>query len=286
MVKHERFYRETTVFKVEDVLFRLSRARLEALSPVFRDMFSVPSPKVRNEKKEREGTSDANPIVLEGYKSVDFERLISLIYPSDDFLPGDPVPTYTKEEWISILKLSTAWEMDKVRKKAINALSRMTMSATEKILTGREFRVARWFSEGIEEIASTEDMKKYPIEDLALTFGWETAARVLYIWSNIPFKSVPSMVQANVAGFRCRWVACDQKLRDASRFSCYAGHATNYSDAGGPWRNSVRIPRTDLLIPGSEPDGGPTYSRDDIKKMFEEELQNLDGSGGPHSEEE
>ena len=96
-------------------------------------MFSVPPPGKRNDKKvEREGTSDVNPIVLEGYKSVDFERLIALIYPrfacatdvlcmiltagvySDDFLPGDPAPTYTKEEWTSILKLSTAWEMDKV----------------------------------------------------------------------------------------------------------------------------------------------------------------------------
>jgi BTB/POZ domain len=124
---------DVSLVQVENVLFRLSRARLESLSPVFRDMFTVPPP-TRNDKKGQEGTSDANPIVLEGYKSVDFERLIALVYPrfasdsfedclillllrvpfSDDFLPGDPVPTYTKEEWTSILKLSTAWEMEKV----------------------------------------------------------------------------------------------------------------------------------------------------------------------------
>ncbi|KAH6906456.1 hypothetical protein BKA70DRAFT_1287681 [Coprinopsis sp. MPI-PUGE-AT-0042] len=275
-MKHGRFYRETTVFKVENVLFRLSRARLESLSPVFRDMFTVPPP-TRNDKKAQaqEGASDANPIILEGYKSVDFERLIALIYPSDDFLPGDPPPTYTKEEWTSILKLSTAWEMEKVRKKAIAAISRMSMSATEKIQIGREYRVARWFSEGIEEISATEDMKKYPIEDLAQTLGWEAAARVLYIWSNIPLKSIPNVIQANVAGFRCRWTACDQRIRDARGLSCNAGHATNYSEAGGPWRNFVRITKADLMIPGSESEGGPTYCREDIKKMFEEELQSL-----------
>jgi hypothetical protein len=153
----------------------------------------------------------------------------------------------------------------------------MSMSATEKIQIGREYRVARWFSEGIEEISATEDMKKYPIEDLAQTLGWETAAKVLYIWSNIPpsLKSIPNVVQANVAGFKCRWAACDQKIRDSRGLSCNAGHATNYSEAGGPWRNFVRISKADLMIPGSEPDGGLTYCREDIKKMFEEELQAL-----------
>jgi hypothetical protein len=62
------------------VLHRLTRSRLEALSPVFRDMFSVPQPEGSSEG-DLEGSSDGHPIVLEGYKNVDFERLIALLYP-------------------------------------------------------------------------------------------------------------------------------------------------------------------------------------------------------------
>jgi hypothetical protein len=43
-------------------------------------MFAVPPPASDGEGG-REGASDANPIVLEGYLSLDFERLVALIYP-------------------------------------------------------------------------------------------------------------------------------------------------------------------------------------------------------------
>jgi hypothetical protein len=38
----------------------------------------------------------------------------AVCFSSDDYLPGDPLPIKTKEEWTSVLKLSTAWEMEKV----------------------------------------------------------------------------------------------------------------------------------------------------------------------------
>ena len=62
---------------MEGALFRVSRKRLESTSTVFRDMFSVPPPEGVIEVKVEDKS-----IVLEGYKSIDFERLLAFLEPS------------------------------------------------------------------------------------------------------------------------------------------------------------------------------------------------------------
>jgi hypothetical protein len=49
----------------------------ERESPVFADMFSFPAGSL----KEPEGNKDTSPVRLEQVKTVDFERLLGLLYP-------------------------------------------------------------------------------------------------------------------------------------------------------------------------------------------------------------
>ena len=77
-----------------------------------------------------QGHSKEDPIVLEGYKSNDFDALLKLLVPryersggTDHIVyqalprvrPFEPSPPHlSKEEWISVLTLSTIWEISKV----------------------------------------------------------------------------------------------------------------------------------------------------------------------------
>ena len=63
---------------MEDVLFTVPKRRLESTSSVFKDMFSMP----HSDGVAVEGQDELKPIVLEGYKAIDFERLLTFLDPS------------------------------------------------------------------------------------------------------------------------------------------------------------------------------------------------------------
>ncbi|KAH6906458.1 hypothetical protein BKA70DRAFT_1287686 [Coprinopsis sp. MPI-PUGE-AT-0042] len=222
VMKHDKFFREMAVFKVEDVLFQLDRSRLEALSPVFRDMFSVPPPAAES-GAGIEGASEANPIVLEGYKSVDFERLVSLIYPCDDYIPGDPLPITTKEEWISVLKLSSIWEMDKLKKMSIDHLSKLPVPEVEKVKLGREHQVMHWVSEGVKAIASAGSIDAYPMSDMVEKLGWEASAKILWIRGKMSRAVKNDKFVVDLTKITCHTPGCLRQLR-MEQMVCEGGH--------------------------------------------------------------
>jgi hypothetical protein len=100
-------------------------------SEVFADMFLLPSGlAMRSEGQDRD-----HPIVLEGYKKDEFTCLLKVMYPTYVhviFICIDFIYLWTfdrarfltpdgtldlqlkKEEWVSVLKLSTIWDMTKV----------------------------------------------------------------------------------------------------------------------------------------------------------------------------
>ena len=61
---------------VEDYLFKVPRDPFETESTVFRDMFLLPTGDFHTE----EGTSDDNPIYLEGVKKDEFELLLRVLF--------------------------------------------------------------------------------------------------------------------------------------------------------------------------------------------------------------
>jgi hypothetical protein len=65
-----------TIIKVENTLYRVHRGVLIQKSPIFRDMFALPSA----ENQQPEGTHQDNPIFLEQVTSEEFDDLLQWIY--------------------------------------------------------------------------------------------------------------------------------------------------------------------------------------------------------------
>jgi len=157
-------------FKVEDVLFKVPRYLLERNSDTFASLFTLPVPV--SSHAQTEGQSDENPIVLEGIRRIDFEWLLTVLYPLDT--PLD-LSALTKDAWISVLKLSTQWNFLDARALAIQQLTGQGMGPVERIVLAKQYDVSVWLRSGYTEIARSGE--GISVED-AGKIGWETAFRL------------------------------------------------------------------------------------------------------------
>jgi hypothetical protein len=48
------------------------------------------------------------------------------------------------DEWISVLKLSTAWKFAKLRRKALVVLTGIEIDPVERVILGRDHKVEKW----------------------------------------------------------------------------------------------------------------------------------------------
>jgi hypothetical protein len=163
-----------------------------------------------------------------------------------------------------------------VRKLAIDKLSEMEISATEKIQLGREYRVAQWFSEGIHEIASVADISAYPVEDLAQAVGWETAARLLWVRNRSSAMSEDVLV--DLSRLTCVHSFCSHPVDVGKSLNCADGHSASLRLNKRP-RTMASVCRAALSpvddtapLDPSEPDEGTIT---EIEKMFSQEIQAL-----------
>ncbi|OCH93454.1 hypothetical protein OBBRIDRAFT_832559 [Obba rivulosa] len=106
--RHERFYFEdgTVVFLMEDTLFKIYQFFKQG-SPIFRDMYSIPSPP----DQEVEGSTDGNAIVLHDTKVADFESLLAVFFPN------------------ALLELALKWHFDEIRDVAIEQLKKQGVAS-------------------------------------------------------------------------------------------------------------------------------------------------------------
>ncbi|EEB91828.1 hypothetical protein MPER_09749 [Moniliophthora perniciosa FA553] len=58
----------------------------------------------------------------------------------------------TRDEWMSILRLSTMWDFQKIRRIAIEKLQKLHMTPFEKVMLGREFTVNDWQWDGYVDL--------------------------------------------------------------------------------------------------------------------------------------
>ncbi|KAF8216986.1 hypothetical protein K438DRAFT_1798115 [Mycena galopus ATCC 62051] len=171
--RDEDYYFSTIIFKVEDRIFNVPRYHFERTSEVFAAMFTLPP----GDGVETEGKSDENAVVLEGISSGDFRALLKVLYPLHVRQPMlNAAQWMTKDEWISVLKLSTQWRFLDARDLAIKHLSdQPDIAIVDRILLARQYDVAAWLRKGYTDLAqrprgiSTEEAKK---------IGWEAAFRI------------------------------------------------------------------------------------------------------------
>ncbi|KAJ7097285.1 hypothetical protein B0H15DRAFT_36347 [Mycena belliarum] len=161
------YYLDSVIFKVQDRVFKVPRYHFEHNSEIFAATFTLPTAV----DAEAEGQSDANPFVLEGVSSVDFHRLLKVLYPLD--VPQ--ILSTSKDEWLSVLKLSTLWRFLDARDLAIKHITDRGLGSVEAILLSRQYEVAQWLRTGYTDLARCEE--GISLED-AEKIGWETTVRL------------------------------------------------------------------------------------------------------------
>ncbi|KAJ3513128.1 hypothetical protein NMY22_g15132 [Coprinellus aureogranulatus] len=168
----EHYYELVTFKVVEDKVYKVPRHGFISNSGVFQDMFKLPQA-----AGSTEGKADDNPVVLSCCTKPEFESLLEVLYPSMKFLPASKM---TKEEWISVLKLATFWDMQEVRSFAIENLSSMRqIHALEKIKLGWHYKVAEWVIEGYYTLIVNWGTLTVTLDEVGDALGWKSAAKVL-----------------------------------------------------------------------------------------------------------
>ncbi|KDR71487.1 hypothetical protein GALMADRAFT_229463 [Galerina marginata CBS 339.88] len=207
----KEFFWTNVFFKVEDTLFSVPRCEFEQSSEVFAGMFILPS----GPSASVEGGDKEHPIVLEGYKKDDFACLLKVMYPTArSLISGTNIDlVLTKEEWVSVLKLSTIWNMKQIREYAIHRLSTdMALSAIDKINLARAHKFAGWLEEGVTCLVNGDHVLTR--EELS-TLGWETASLILWIKDQLGH----SVNNSNTLRFRKDMIKCGFCTSSASLFS-------------------------------------------------------------------
>jgi len=166
------YYLTPITFQVENSLFKVPRHSFTQNSSIFRDMFSIPQ-SVDGSSSPPEGSSDSNPVRLPVNKG-DFRRLLEVLYPLE--IPS--APAMPKEGWISVLRLATMWEMDKVRGLAISQLTNAGMGSVEKIVLAKELHVPQWLRSGYQELVDRDEVPSMEDSD---RIGYPSAIRVFHV---------------------------------------------------------------------------------------------------------
>ncbi|KAF7356258.1 hypothetical protein MVEN_00957300 [Mycena venus] len=182
--RDQKYYLDSIIFKVrsrsshsrddldraqvEDRIFKVPRYHFERSSEIFATTFTLPT----GNDTDAEGNSDENPVILEGINSVDFQRLLNVLYPLD--IPQ--ILNMAKDEWISVLKLSTLWYFLDARDLAIQQLNnRPEIGSVERILLAQQYDVATWLRLGYTDLAKREE--GISLGD-AEKIGWQTTVRL------------------------------------------------------------------------------------------------------------
>ncbi|KAH6907067.1 hypothetical protein BKA70DRAFT_1286143, partial [Coprinopsis sp. MPI-PUGE-AT-0042] len=153
MEKHSLYFWDSITFKVEGVFFQLPKYRFVEESETFMAMVAPLDVALR-----------------------DFEHFLKAFLPRASAM-YDAEPGLSQDEWISVLKLSTLWRFNELRKLAISHLSwswpRPTMDPIDRICLAKEYRVYDWLLQGYQqegekigmEVALELSGRKAPLRD-------------------------------------------------------------------------------------------------------------------------
>ncbi|KAJ7718601.1 hypothetical protein DFH07DRAFT_700851, partial [Mycena maculata] len=141
--------------KVEGKLFKVPRRYFEENSEIFATIFTLPP----GANSPLDGSDDDVPFKLEGIRSNDFHSLLKVLYPlnAHRIWFSRPSLLLSKNEWISVLKLSTQWFFLDIRALAIENLSDTPIDAIERIILAKRYDVVDWLQAGYSELVRRPD---------------------------------------------------------------------------------------------------------------------------------
>jgi len=150
--RHAEYYFKDIIFLVENQLFKVPRRNFAIESEIFSDMFQLPVPS--EDERALDGSSDDQPLRLDGIKKSDFIQLLRAMFPLDSQQPD----VLTSEEWSSVLKLSTMWQFHKVRAIAIKNMEGLSMDLVDKIVIARRYDVSTWLVPTLNALIQREKL--------------------------------------------------------------------------------------------------------------------------------
>jgi len=168
----DEYYLAEIYFLVEGCLFQSYRQLFE-VSPVFREMFSLPI----REGEQPDGCLKSQPLRLDGIKRADFKPFVELINPT----PSADV-NFTISEWTSILKLSTMWDFTGIRQLTIKHMFKVQLTTPQRIDLARQYHIKEWFLPALNWYARQAN----PVteQDVAV-LGWDYILRILQARDNM-----------------------------------------------------------------------------------------------------
>ncbi|KAG8943065.1 hypothetical protein FRC03_002682 [Tulasnella sp. 419] len=143
--KHPIHYLDDLVIlKIEETLFRVEKSLLCQFD-AFRVMFESASEYL---KDIDEGSTDKNPIILQGLTAVEMESLLRVI--NARWLKG--VPEVDPQQWKAVIHLATMWEHEQLRQFAIDKIDELGLSSIELLALGTKCRVGKWLKPALVEM--------------------------------------------------------------------------------------------------------------------------------------
>ncbi|KAF8345183.1 hypothetical protein F5887DRAFT_917467 [Amanita rubescens] len=154
--RNEEYYLEDIVFQVEDQLFKVHRRLFVKLSLVFHDMFI---------RAETDGLTEAQPLVLRGVEKKDFIPLLRCLYPMQ--FPVNPNFSLTLEEWQSVLKLASLYDMVDVKTLVIEKMEPLLINLPSlQIHLAKTYNIQKWLAPALYRL--TQRAKPLDEEDARL----------------------------------------------------------------------------------------------------------------------
>ncbi|KAJ2919964.1 hypothetical protein MD484_g491, partial [Candolleomyces efflorescens] len=200
--KDEIYYWDTVRFFVGGVRFKVPRYQFVIGSTYFAE-------KLESVKVSDKGEDEA-PITLEGATASQFRILLKLLFPIHT---TSTTLTFTKEEWLVILELSTLWSFHEFRKLAKEHLEPLLDDPIERIVLGRAAYISKWVLDGYETLVTRSERIS---EQESERIGHLTAVR-LYIlrherWSHSePLPSWSSEERSALQQLERGHMSCEEK---------------------------------------------------------------------------
>ncbi|TEB24894.1 hypothetical protein FA13DRAFT_1738909, partial [Coprinellus micaceus] len=154
----------------------------------------------------------------------DFEALLKILYPTtEDLISGKF--SLTKEEWIGVLKLARAWEMQKFAHLSDES---MELSKVEKVNLGREHGVASWLLEGVTSLVERDP--DISADDLEASVGIRTAFKIVSLQALSENSGPISTVLVNgtlypsfpLSALCCQNQKCSGRIISADGLACHS----------------------------------------------------------------
>ncbi|KAH6885520.1 hypothetical protein BKA70DRAFT_1337661 [Coprinopsis sp. MPI-PUGE-AT-0042] len=168
-LKDDEFYWESITFQVEDALFKVPKHHLVDGSTHFSATHGLLDSNLSDFQASGPSnahTLQANPVPLLDVAADEFRSFLKVMYTGG----LHSRMKLTKDEWLSVLKLSTRW-LSAAR------LAALDLPPTEKVSLGKQFHLSQWVLAGYDSLVRQEGV--IPFED-AKQIGWESAV-VLYM---------------------------------------------------------------------------------------------------------